>query len=77
MYRGMHHPLDVAGGLLDVAALIVVFACRTAGAAAEPANEGCGDRTLRQDRWRWPFRLRRVLDGEGIDDPLWCECRRP
>jgi membrane-associated phospholipid phosphatase len=37
MYRGMHHPLDVAGGLIvGVSALIVVvFACRTAGAAAE------------------------------------------
>ena len=37
MYRGMHHPLDVAGGLaVGVAALIVVvFACRSAGAAAE------------------------------------------
>jgi undecaprenyl-diphosphatase len=37
MYRGMHHPLDVAGGVfLGVAALIVVvFACRTAGAAAD------------------------------------------
>jgi len=37
MYRGMHHPLDVAGGLfVGIAALIVVvFACRTAGAAAE------------------------------------------
>jgi undecaprenyl-diphosphatase len=37
MYRGMHHPLDVAGGLVvGIAALcVVVFACRTAGAAAE------------------------------------------
>jgi membrane-associated phospholipid phosphatase len=37
MYRGMHHPLDVAGGVVvGTAALIVlVFACRTAGAAAE------------------------------------------
>ena len=37
MYRGMHHPLDVAGGLIvGVGALVViVFACRTAGAAAE------------------------------------------
>lgn len=36
MYRGMHHPLDVAGGVLvGVAALlVVVFACRTADAAA-------------------------------------------
>jgi undecaprenyl-diphosphatase len=37
MYRGMHHSLDVAGGLfVGVAALIViVFACRAAGAAAD------------------------------------------
>ena len=37
MYRGMHHPLDVAGGVfVGVAALaVVVFACRTAGAAAD------------------------------------------
>jgi undecaprenyl-diphosphatase len=37
MYRGMHHPLDIAGGVfVGVAAVIViVFACRTAGAAAE------------------------------------------
>ena len=37
MYRGMHHPLDVAGGaLLGIAALtVIVFACRSAGAAAE------------------------------------------
>ena len=35
MYRGMHYPLDVAGGaVLGVAALVVVvFACRAAGAA--------------------------------------------
>ena len=35
MYRGMHHPLDVGGGLLiGVGALLVlVFACRVAGAA--------------------------------------------
>ncbi|MGZ4415901.1 MAG: phosphatase PAP2 family protein [Gaiellaceae bacterium] len=37
MYRGMHHPLDVAGGVVvGIAAVIVlVFACRTAGAATE------------------------------------------
>lgn len=36
MYRGMHHPLDVAGGLvIGIAALIVlVFASRAADAAA-------------------------------------------
>jgi membrane-associated phospholipid phosphatase len=37
LYRGMHHPLDVAGGVVvGAGALIVlVFACRAAGAAAE------------------------------------------
>jgi membrane-associated phospholipid phosphatase len=37
MYRGMHHSLDVAGGVVvGIATVIVlVFACRTAGAAAE------------------------------------------
>ena len=41
LYRGMHHPLDVAGGVLvGVGALIVlVFACRAAGAAAESRRE--------------------------------------
>jgi membrane-associated phospholipid phosphatase len=41
MYRGMHHPLDVAGGVVvGIAALVaVLFACRTAGAAAEARNE--------------------------------------
>jgi hypothetical protein len=37
MYRGMHDPLHVGGGVLvGIAALIVlVFACRTAGAVTE------------------------------------------
>lgn len=37
MYRGMHHPLDVAGGVVvGIAALcVLVLACRAAGAAAE------------------------------------------
>ena len=35
MYRGMHHPLDVAGGLLigSGALLVILFACRAAGVA--------------------------------------------
>jgi membrane-associated phospholipid phosphatase len=42
MYRGMHHPLDVAGGLVvGIAAVIVlVFTCRAAGAAAEARKDG-------------------------------------
>jgi membrane-associated phospholipid phosphatase len=37
MYRGMHHPLDVAGGVLVglEAIAVVVFACRAATAATE------------------------------------------
>jgi membrane-associated phospholipid phosphatase len=37
MYRGMHHPLDVAGGVVVGigAVLVVLFACRAAGAAAD------------------------------------------
>jgi membrane-associated phospholipid phosphatase len=40
LYRGMHHPLDVVGGILvGIAALIViVFACRTAAAASRRAT---------------------------------------
>lgn len=36
MYEGMHHPLDVAGGVcVGIGAILVVlFACRAAGAAA-------------------------------------------
>jgi undecaprenyl-diphosphatase len=42
MYRGMHHPLDVGGGLLvGVAALaVLVFACRVAGAAYDRRHGG-------------------------------------
>ena len=41
MYRGMHHPLDVGGGILVglAAIVVVVFACRTASAAAS-SREG-------------------------------------
>jgi undecaprenyl-diphosphatase len=37
MYRGMHHPLDVAGGVLVGigAILLLLFACRAASAAAQ------------------------------------------
>jgi membrane-associated phospholipid phosphatase len=41
MYRGMHHPIDVAGGVaVGIAALVVlVFACRAAGAAAHSRDD--------------------------------------
>lgn len=37
MYEGMHHPLDVAGGVFVGigAILVLLFACRAAGSAAE------------------------------------------
>jgi membrane-associated phospholipid phosphatase len=37
LYEGMHHPLDVAGGVLVGigAILVLLFACRAAGAATE------------------------------------------
>ncbi len=40
LYRGMHHPLDIAGGVfVGVGAVVVlVFACR----AAEAARARCG-----------------------------------
>ena len=42
MYRGMHHPLDVAGGVVVGigAVLVVLFACRAAGAAARARRDG-------------------------------------
>ena len=54
MYRGMHHPLDVAGGLVvGIGALLVLlFACRAVGVAEEarsprPAT-GTTSRGMRQ-----------------------------
>lgn len=40
MYRGMHHPLDVAGGLVVGAGalLVLLFACRAAGVAHETCS---------------------------------------
>jgi membrane-associated phospholipid phosphatase len=44
MYRGMHHPLDVAGGIVvGIAAVILVaLACRVAGATAESRRRAAG-----------------------------------
>ena len=48
MYRGMHHPIDVAAGaLLGMAALvIIVFACRAA-AASGPRTRARAERGAR------------------------------
>jgi undecaprenyl-diphosphatase len=42
MYRGMHHPLDVAGGVVVGvgAVLVLLFACRAAGAAVRAPARG-------------------------------------
>jgi membrane-associated phospholipid phosphatase len=47
MYRGMHHPLDVAGGvLIGVGAMMVLlFACRAAGAAVRASTSSRERRT--------------------------------
>ena len=44
MYRGMHHPLDVAGGVLVGigAVLVLLFACRAAEAAVRTAASSRG-----------------------------------
>ena len=80
MYRGMHHPLDVAGGLfVGVGALcVVVVACRVAGAAAERRN---GSESVKvaviahsgKTLGGGLPQLRRVLEAEGVEDPFWCE----
>jgi len=46
MYRGMHHPLDIAGGLVvGIGALLVLlFACRAAGVAHEARSPGAAKR---------------------------------
>jgi membrane-associated phospholipid phosphatase len=52
MYRGMHHPLDVAGGMVvGVGALVVVvFACRAAAAAGDVRNGLRTDAAHRRNR---------------------------
>jgi membrane-associated phospholipid phosphatase len=51
MYRGMHHPLDVAGGvILGVGALLVLlFACRAAEAAARAPMRSRAPAARRRD----------------------------
>jgi undecaprenyl-diphosphatase len=49
MYRGMHHPLDIGGGMvIGIGAIaILVFACRAAGVAAArraPAGQPAAER---------------------------------
>ena len=53
MYRGMHHPLDVAGGVLvGIGAVVVLlFACRAAEAAVRAADPSRG-KIVGRDRAR-------------------------
>jgi len=50
MYRGMHHPIDTVGGVaVGVAAVIVVvFACRVAGATARSSKRRGAEVTSRE-----------------------------
>lgn len=51
MYRGMHHPLDEAGGLIVGAGAVIVllFACRAAD-AARSLNDGTAERSRPRER---------------------------
>ena len=66
MYRGMHHPLDVAGGVIVGigAVLVLLFACRAAAAAAAaraPArSRSAVGRPRAARRWRHEGRRRRA-----------------
>lgn len=53
MYRGMHHPLDVAGGVIVGlgAIAVLVFACRAAGAAAAARRPAAREHTDRTGRF--------------------------
>ena len=81
MYRGMHHPLDVAGGIVVgiVAVIVLVFACRVAGAAAEARDRSRarGGRSMKVAVVAHAGKtlggglpeLRRALEAAGIADP--------
>ncbi len=77
MYRGMHHPLDVAGGAArrhrraDRRRLRVPR--RPAQRPRAPRDEGRRDRTLRQDASAVACPSCAACSRrKGIDDPLWC-----
>jgi membrane-associated phospholipid phosphatase len=59
MYRGMHHPLDVAGGLIlgSGALLVILFACRAAGVAHQahrPQRSASASRNVMRRSSPWP-----------------------
>jgi membrane-associated phospholipid phosphatase len=59
MYRGMHHPLDVAGGLIlgSGALLVLLFACRAAGVAHQahrPQRSASASRNVMRRSSPWP-----------------------
>ena len=79
----MHHPIDVLAGIpIGIAAIVVVvFACRVAGAALARREEAAERPMTRvavvahagKSIGGGLLELRRVLEEAGVDDPLWYE----
>ena len=83
IYRGMHHPIDALAGVpIGIAALVVVvFACRVAGAAIA-RREARAEASMKhvavvahagKTIGGGLLELRRVLEAAGVADPLWYE----
>ena len=78
MYRGMHHPLDVAGGVVvGIAALsALVLVSRATHLAAERRAEMTKVAVIAHAGKSFGGglpELRRELERQGVDDPLWVE----
>ena len=81
MYRGMHHPLDVAGGVVIGDRRAVRRSCLPAAQRAQPPPGSPGsDREGRRHRPRGQDARRRAawscaaaLERAGVADPLWYE----
>ena len=86
MYRGMHHPLDLAAGIvMGIAALVLaVFVARVTGVVARSPRRSSRRRAHRMSVVAVVahtgktiggglVELRRLLEAEGVTDPLWYE----
>jgi hypothetical protein len=80
MYRGMHHPLDIGGGVL-IGIRRCLRWCSSAGRArrlteAPRHDEGRGHRARRESRSAAGCRSSaNELERQGVVDPLWVEVR--